>query len=328
MNVQLLLDGIVRQTTVLIAELATAGGARAPLAHVANQVFLDLAAELERQGVSRKVSADMFGLALRSYQRKIARLRESSTDRGRSLWTAVYDFLLERGVATRAEVLRRFNRDDEELVAGVLHDLADTGILFASGRGGGAAYRVVTKDDLERLAPEDDASMDAMVWTLVYREGPAGRDELGAHGIRADALDAALERLLSAGRIAEREKDGRAVFSSSELVIRADEGSGWEAAVFDHFQALVKTVVAKLRREPGDAEWAGLIGGSTYTFVVWPEHPLHSEVCSALSEFRTKKSELRSRVDDYNAAHGIPPRHQKVVSYLGQCVISEDTDET
>jgi hypothetical protein len=33
---------------------------RAPLAHVANQVFLDLANELEAQGVSRKVSADMF----------------------------------------------------------------------------------------------------------------------------------------------------------------------------------------------------------------------------------------------------------------------------
>jgi hypothetical protein len=56
MNVQLLIDSVVRQTTVLIAELATSGGLRAPLAHVADQVSLDLASELERQGVSRKVS--------------------------------------------------------------------------------------------------------------------------------------------------------------------------------------------------------------------------------------------------------------------------------
>jgi hypothetical protein len=72
-NVQLLIDSIVRQTTVLIAQLATAGGARAPLASVANQVFLDLARELDAQGVSRKVGADMFGLALRTYQRKLQR---------------------------------------------------------------------------------------------------------------------------------------------------------------------------------------------------------------------------------------------------------------
>lgn len=96
MNVQHLITAVVRQTTVLVAQLATSGGARAPLAHVANQVFLDLARELEGQGVGRKVSADMFGMALRSYQRKLQRLNESSTDEGKSLWQAVLDFLTER----------------------------------------------------------------------------------------------------------------------------------------------------------------------------------------------------------------------------------------
>jgi len=32
---------------------------------IADQVFRDLTTELERQGVSRKVSADMFGMGLR-----------------------------------------------------------------------------------------------------------------------------------------------------------------------------------------------------------------------------------------------------------------------
>src|SRR6201995_611704 len=137
MTVELLIQAIVRQTTVLIAQLATSGGVRAPLAHVANQVFLDLAAELERQGVSRKVSADMFGLALRSYQRKVARLRESSTVRGQSLWEAVLDFLTVRGVASRSEVLAHFHADAEDLVSGVLYDLAESGVIFSSGRGVG-----------------------------------------------------------------------------------------------------------------------------------------------------------------------------------------------
>ena len=62
MNVNLLIDAIVRQTMVLTAQLATQAGARAPLAHVANQVFLDLVGELTNQGLGRKVIADMFGV--------------------------------------------------------------------------------------------------------------------------------------------------------------------------------------------------------------------------------------------------------------------------
>src|SRR5688572_10412835 len=75
-NHHILIDAIVRQTTVLIAQLATAGGVRAPLAHLANQVFLELTRALEEQGVSRRVGADMFGMALRAYVRKIQRVSE------------------------------------------------------------------------------------------------------------------------------------------------------------------------------------------------------------------------------------------------------------
>ena len=67
MNVNLLIDALVRQTTVLIAQLATAAGARAQLAHTANQVFMDLVRELKEQGLGNKVIADMFGLSPVSY---------------------------------------------------------------------------------------------------------------------------------------------------------------------------------------------------------------------------------------------------------------------
>jgi len=36
MNALVLIDSVVRQTTVLMAQLATSGGIRAPLAHLAN----------------------------------------------------------------------------------------------------------------------------------------------------------------------------------------------------------------------------------------------------------------------------------------------------
>jgi len=52
-HTSLLIDAIVRQTTVLIAHLSTAAGIRAPLAHVADEVFLRLASEIEAQGVGQ-----------------------------------------------------------------------------------------------------------------------------------------------------------------------------------------------------------------------------------------------------------------------------------
>ena len=99
----LLIDAIVRQTTVLIAALATASGQRAQLAHIANQVFVDLARELREHGLGTKVIADMFGMALRTYQVRIARLSESRTDQGGSLWEAVLAYFSH---AMKAETAR------------------------------------------------------------------------------------------------------------------------------------------------------------------------------------------------------------------------------
>jgi len=107
-NVKLLIDAIVQQTTVLIAQLSTAAGVRAPLAHVADQVFVELSRELEGQGLGRKVVADMFGMALRGYQKRVQRLTESVTVRDRSLWEVVLEYVREREHVTRREVLARF----------------------------------------------------------------------------------------------------------------------------------------------------------------------------------------------------------------------------
>jgi hypothetical protein len=117
------IDAIVRQTTVLIAQVATSTGMRAPLAQIANQTFLSLTHELERQGVAQKAIADMFGLALRSYQQKVQRLSESATDHGRTLWEALHSYLQERQVVSRADVLMRFARDDQAMVRGILSDM-------------------------------------------------------------------------------------------------------------------------------------------------------------------------------------------------------------
>jgi hypothetical protein len=66
-----LIHSVIEETMILVAHLATAGGVRAPLAHVANQVFADLSEQLAAQGVKKTVIADMFGMALSTYHRRV-----------------------------------------------------------------------------------------------------------------------------------------------------------------------------------------------------------------------------------------------------------------
>lgn len=325
MNLQLLIDSIIRQTTVLIAQLATAQGVRAPLANVANQVFLDLANELNEQGVSRKVCADMFGMALRTYQRKIQRLSESSTEQGRSLWEAVLSYVEEAGIATRADVLRRFHRDDAELVRGVLHDLCESALVFRTGTGAGTAYRVARPEELGRLGGSDEgAGGDELVWALIYREGPIAREALSKLA-RGKQLDAALARLLAAGRVREQAgPGGEPSYAASEFFVPRDARVGWEAAVFDHFQALVKTIVAKLADDGGRRDQ---VGGSTYSFDVWPGHPLEQEALGQLAAFRERTSSLRERIRAFNDQSTRPDKFWTVTLYAGQSVMDNSERE-
>jgi len=325
MNVPLLIDAIVRQTTVLIAQLATTGGVRAPVAHIANQVFLDLSRELEAQVVSRKVSADMFGMALRAYLRKIQRLSESSTEHGRSLWEAVYSFLKSRDVVTRAEVIERFRRDDEAQVRSVLCDLAESGFVFQTGGAQDAVFRAATDDELGRMREIRAGRADELVWALIYGEGPMTREALGRiESLRSTDLDAALERLVGAGRITKDEHLDGARYRADRLLIPIGAEIGWEAAVFDHFHAMVSTVCRKLvnRRSASD----DAIGGSTYRFEVWPGHPMEAEVRGALARFRAEHSELRTRLRVHNDRSETPKEAYQVVVYGGQYVAEDEVE--
>jgi hypothetical protein len=313
-NVQFLIDAIVRQTTVLIAQLATSGGLRAPLAHVANEVFLKLANELDEQGVSRRISADMFGMALRAYLRKIQRLRESRTDQGRSLWEGVLLFVREKGVVGRHEVLERFKQDDEELVRGVLHDLTEN--------------RVASPEERDRMGLLPTADIDELLWLSIYREGPLDRAALAATSrVEPERMAAALDRLVSSNRVRLARRDGVDTYVADEFIIPLGQSLGWEAAVLDHYQAVVRTVCRRLDADAPPAA-PDTVGGSTYTFDVWPGHPMADEVQGWLRRFRQECADLRKRLEAHNAATGVPGEYTQVVVYGGQCVTAASRLET
>jgi hypothetical protein len=146
---------------------------------------------------------------------------------------------------------------------------------------------------------------------------------LARGGTNGEALNAALEALVESQRVQAQQTSDGVIYSANEIVLGFEQPSGWEGAVLDHFQALVRTICSKLSLEP-TARADDATGGSTYTFVVWPDHPHYAEVTNHLRAFRSGQSELRRRVDEYNAAHGIPRRHLNVIAYAGQCVIEQD----
>jgi hypothetical protein len=329
MTIELLIQAIVRQTTILIAQLATSRGVRAPLAQVANQVFIDLVRELERQGVSRKVSADMFGLGLRTYRRKIQRMSESATERGRSLWEVVLEYVRAQGLVTRLELLTRLTNDDEAQVRAVLRDLCESQLLFSSGVGSSTSYRAASEEELASLKRKQGAEgADDLLLALMFREAPLTVSET-AQKAQADIgeIETALARLLAAGRIEriQAEPASEPRYRARQLVIPLGAPVGWEAAVFDHYKALVTTVLSRLREDRA-AALEDQIGGSTYTIDVWDDHPLANEVYGALGRMRASLSDLRQRVLDFNTERDLPEAHKRVVIYVGQSLIQEGNE--
>ncbi len=319
MDIRLLTDTIVRQTTVLLAQIATASGVRAPLAHVANQVFLDLAQELESQGVRRKVVADMFGLALRSYQLKVRRLLETSEVQ-QSTWRRVFT-RLEAGTVTRRQLANSLPTLSSRDLSAVLNDLVDSGLAYSSGSGDSAVYGATSQADRMRLGEEEEQqSLENRLWlVLATSDMFQSTDELlrAAGKASEESVASALEELSKMGRVRRHERgDAPAVYEALDFHIPVGATQGWEAAVCDHFVAVSTAVAAKLSAARSDD--ADVVGGATLRFRVHADHPHQAEVRTLLRRTREEVGDLWRRVAAYNDANPPPPDCETITFYYGQ----------
>ncbi len=328
MNVKLLIDAIVRQTTVMIAQLSTTAGIRAPLAHVADQVFVELVKEIEAQGVGRKVVADMFGMALRSYQKKVQRLTESATLRDRTLWEAVLDFIQASGGVTRTRLLERFKHDGEQNVAAVVNDLINSGLLYKTGRGPSTVYGITSEEDYRRLLDEDTLdTVSSLAWITIYRQAGITEQDLQRYiNVDEAVLHKGLQVLIDDGRVTRQDNDeGQSVLTTRTVTVPVGSEYGWEAAVFDHYQALVTAVCMKLNSKAGRSAKDDLIGGATLSFDVYDGHPHEQEVYAQLQTVRTLVNELWDKVSSHNKANPVPEdKKVKVTFYFGQTLDSTE----
>ena len=318
MNLKLLIDGVMRQVTVLVAQLSTTAGVRAPLAHVANEVFFELAQEIERQGVGKKVVADMFGLALRSYQRKLQRLEESRTERDRTLWEVVLA-ALEQGSLTRREIMARFSADGEAEVAAILSDLHASGFVYSAGSGDTTVYGLTTTAERRGMQGQEDLdSLANWIWLLVFQRSATTRSALLKQlSIEPETLDRALEKLASSGRVQEVDEE----LQASNLVLPHGATQGWESAILDHFCAVTNAIANKVRAGKLMSSPTDRVGGTTVTFTVYAGHPQEERVYDLFRRTRAEAEALWKEVAATNEqVSPDPERAVRVTFYVGQNV--------
>ncbi len=326
MNIAVLIDAIIHQTSVLVAQLAVAGG-RPSLAHTSNQVFVSVVRELKHQGVGNKVIADMFGMALRTYHDRIRRLEQEARYGGCSLWEAVLGYMREMGTLSQSELCSRFRNEDALTFRGVLKDLVDSGHLMRTGRGPSVVFQCVTSRptalDSEAEVTPEDRRVANLVWVAVNRLGegtfPRICEQVPSHEA---SLHRALALLVREGKLHVIADEAGTRYFALECVIPPMDPLGWEAAMFDHYQAMVQALCSRLAAELKHDSEALRGAGSTYTYVVSDDHPLRAEVVGFLGDVRRQAEALRKRVADYNREHPeATHKPLRVTTYVGQSAL-------
>ena len=314
MHFQVLIDAIVRQTMVLVARLSTAEGTRSPLGHLANEVFSSLVTELERQGVSKKVVADMFGMALRrtgrsSAPERVGHLRGAPLERRAGLSGHVR-------VRDPARVLARFSNDEESSVRGILNDLVENGFVMAWSR----------RRDSHRLATEESGptsvrhsrertSLGGPCVAVIYREAPPAMTAHQLVPVSESALEEAVGLLLKDGASRVRPRAPAPTWQSRSLPI--GESAGWEAAVVDHHRAVLNALAAKVTSGTRVSAQKDEVGGTTLSFDIWPGHPREREARSLLATVRAVVIPLWDEINRHERPKNLTGDYQ-VHFYCGQ----------
>jgi len=317
MTFDVLIDAMVRQTTMMIARLATSHGHRAPLSHITDQVFLDLARELQAAGLGRKVIADMFGLTLRAYHYRIRRLSENESDRTTTLWSAIAARIEASPMITRRQLLQQFGEERRPQVTSVLKDLVRSGIAFSTGHGARKRYRILEPSEL--VGMDDDNALTTLVLLIIYRQGPVTLSDLQQQTPRlsSEMLRSMTLKLEQQNKVRRTFKDGQEYFSADNFLVGLESTEGWEAAVFDHFQAVINTICRKAETRIRRAGLQDEVGGSTFCFELGAAHPLKDEVLLLFRNVRAQAQDLRQRVEAYSAAHPSEAA-LRVTFYVGQ----------
>ncbi len=131
------------------------------------------------------------------------------------------------------------------------------------------------------------------------------------------------------GLATEQTRDGVTRYGCERCVIEFGDEAGWEAAVFDHYQAMVVALASKLHAGTRRADLGDSVGGSTFVFDLWRGRPMQAEVLGYLRSVREHGIALRKALELHNARSPMPrgAAALRVPACVGQGVTESEGDE-
>jgi hypothetical protein len=141
-------------------------------------------------------------------------------------------------------------------------------------------------------------------------------------------IQRALDEMVGDGRLQGDQEEG---YTTQTFLVPVGSAMGWEAAVYDHYQAMAKAVAHKLQTIGARSQHDDRIGGATLSFDIHEDHPQAQEVLGLLERVRAEVNEIWDRVVTAEAENPVPDEKKiKVTFYFGQNVerpYLEDEDE-
>ena len=101
------------------------------------------------------------------------------------------------------------------------------------------------------------------------------------------------------------------------------EAAGWEAAIVDHHRAVLSALASKVVNGRHVSAADDEVGGSTFSYDLWPGHPKEREVRQLLATMRRQLISLWDEVDQHNKRDASEVTY-KVTVYCGQSLLEEE----
>jgi hypothetical protein len=260
-------------------------------------------------------------MALRSYQKKLRRLTASESAADRTLWSAALEHIRQHQPVRKSDLLRRFARDGEREVGSIINDLVGSGLIYQTGRGLAALYRVTSEPDLRKLAGSDDPeALAPVVWSAVFDRPGTSENELDAQlGAGPEVVQRAVQLLIQEGRLRRDAPGSDAPLHAEDLVVPVGATHGWEVAVHDHFRAVANAIASKLQQGTVQARGSDVVGGATLSFDVHAAHPYRAQVVGLLAETRARANALWNELEAFNARNPLAEaERERLFFYFGQ----------
>ncbi len=304
----------------LFATLATQNPLRMYFADIASKTLLDIVQVLRDDGISQEAIAASLGLTLNGYRAKLKRLREATDTpddeaEPRTLLERVFAAVADApgDGLTQAELAHLFRGLKPDSLNGVTHFLVRSGLLEVEGRGSHRRFRVVI-----RPRPHGPNGLDAAI--LLYREGPLSVDDISRRlGCATEHTQQLLAEIDAQGDLEVSPGPPR-TYRATAYHVPLDTEEGYEAAIFDHFSAVVQALTKKLRLGRHHASLGDLIGGATFTLQVPVTDPLYAEVSAFLRDNRVRLEDWLQRANAIPQAALAEGEVRRFTLYVGQSV--------